>query len=115
MRNSTLVLAFLLVFRRHRSSEHVDPRVHACRRRSLDMRVEGPHWGGLRSLAPSVTFPDASRGSWQLTVVNYTPGLMLGVAILLSRAHSLNDLPSTRLALSWLSSLSARQYVMEGL
>ncbi len=47
--------------------------------RVLGIGAEGPHWGDLHSLAPSVTF-HGEHDPWRITVAHYAGGLMIGVA-----------------------------------
>ena len=49
--------------------------------KAFGFRTKGPHWSDIKRLAPSVTYPDVTEGSWQLTAVHYSGGVAAGLAL----------------------------------
>lgn len=49
--------------------------------KAFGFRTDGPRWSDIKKLAPSVTYPDVTKGSWQLTAVHYSGGVAAGLAL----------------------------------
>ena len=49
--------------------------------KAFGFRTEGPYWSDIKRSAPSVTYPDVTEGSWQLTAVHYSGGVAAGLAL----------------------------------
>ncbi len=48
---------------------------------AFGFRTNGPLWSDIKRLVPSVTYPDVTERSWQLTAVHYSGGVAAGLAL----------------------------------